>query len=209
MEGVHVMKIHKIIISSIITLILLFSLSIPSFAASGINANEQRIINKVQEGLLINGSIYYPLKGYTQDVINYFNRSNVNVTKKEADNAITSIEDAYSLKNNKECTDILGKQSKFDLNDLPYKYKKQILDDGIAACASVGLVLTYNKSTGNVVIHDKTGKCIFDYRPVIIKQTGSVDMTSTYIGLGALTVVVAAGVVLSVKFKLLRFREEN
>lgn len=203
------MKISKIIISCVIVLIVLFSMAMPAFAASGINPHEKRILDKVKEGLLINGSVYYPLGPYTQDAINFFNRADVNSTKKEADNAIAYLDDAFSLRNNKECTDILGKQSKFDLNALPYKYKKQILDAGIGACASVGLTLTYNKATGNVVIHDKSGKLLFDFRPIIIKQTGSVDMTSTVIGLGTLTILIAACVIFSVKFKLLKFSKEN
>ena len=113
------MKISKIIISCVIVLIVLFSMAMPAFAASGINPHEKRIINKVKEGLLINGSVYYPLGPYTQDAINYFNRADVDVKKKEADEAISHINSAYALKDNKECTDILGQKGSFDLNALP------------------------------------------------------------------------------------------
>ena len=194
----------KKIFSIIISVAMVAVMAVPAFAASGINAAEKQIIDKVAGG----SNKYVALTQYQATMKNYFNQEGVDVTQAQADEINGYIQQIYDI-----ADDYVPVGQSYDLNNLPKSVKKIVLQAGIDACAVIGLTLVWDSATTKVIITDAQGNVIFEALPIVekvtkggnkgsqIKVTGSADMTVLYVGLGILAVVVAGGAVFVIKKK--------
>lgn len=194
----------KKIFSIIISVAMVAVMAVPAFAASGINAAEKQIIDKVAGG----SNKYVALTQYQATMKNYFNQEGVDVTQAQADEINGYIQQIYDI-----ADDYVPVGQSYDLNNLPKSVKKIVLQAGIDACAVIGLTLVWDSATTKVIITDAQGNVIFEALPIVekatkggnkgsqIKVTGSADMTVLYVGLGILAVVVAGCAVFVIKKK--------
>lgn len=194
----------KKIFSIIISVAMVAVMAVPAFAASGINAAEKQIIDKVAGG----SNKYVALTQYQATMKNYFNQEGVDVTQAQADEINGYIQQIYDI-----ADDYVPVGQSYDLNNLPKSVKKIVLQAGIDACAVIGLTLVWDSATTKVIITDAQGNVIFEALPIVekvtkggnkgsqIKVTGSTDMTVLYVGLGILAVVVAGCAVFVIKKK--------
>lgn len=187
------MKLFKKAFSVFLAVLAVAVLSVPAFAASGINKNEQKVIDLVAGGSKISGNYYAPLQSYQNTMRNYFNRDGVNVTAAEADGICSYIKKIYDQGYKYSTT-----APTVNLKILPYAWRKEILQAGIDAAKVIDLILVYNKSNNHVVISTQEGEVLFDQEPIItIKKTGS-DYTVTYVCVGIAGAVAVAGVATAV-----------
>ena len=194
----------KKIFSIIISVAMVAVMAVPAFAASGINAAEKQIIDKVAGG----SNKYVALTQYQATMKNYFNQEGVDVTQAQADEINGYIQQIYDI-----ADDYVPVGQSYDLNNLPKSVKKIVLQAGVDACAVIGLTLVWDSATTKVIITDAEGNVIFEALPFVekvtkggnkgsqIKVTGSADMTVLYVGLGILAVVVAGCAVFVIKKK--------
>ena len=194
----------KKIFSIIISVAMVAVMAVPAFAASGINAAEKQIIDKVAGG----SNKYVALTQYQATMKNYFNQEGVDVTQAQADEINGYIQQIYDI-----ADDYVPAGQSYDLNNLPKSVKKIVLQAGVDACAVIGLTLVWDSATTKVIITDAQGNVIFEALPIVekvtkggnkgsqIKVTGSADMTVLYVGLGILAVVVAGCAVFVIKKK--------
>lgn len=194
----------KKIFSIIISVAMVAVMAVPAFAASGINAAEKQIIDKVAGG----SNKYVALTQYQATMKNYFNQEGVDVTQAQADEINGYIQQIYDI-----ADDYVPVGQSYDLNNLPKSVKKIVLQAGVDACAVIGLTLVWDSATTKVIITDAQGNVIFEALPIVekvtkggnkgsqIKVTGSADMTVLYVGLGILAVVVAGCAVFVIKKK--------
>ena len=194
----------KKIFSIIISVAMVAVMAVPAFAASGINAAEKQIIDKVAGG----SNKYVALTQYQATMKNYFNQEGVDVTQAQADEINGYIQQIYDI-----ADDYVPVGQSYDLNNLPKSVKKIVLQAGVDACAVIGLTLVWDSATTKVIITDAEGNVIFEALPIVekvtkggnkgsqIKVTGSADMTVLYVGLGILAVVVAGCAVFVIKKK--------
>lgn len=187
------MKLFKKVACIVLAILAVASLSVPAFAASGINKAEQRVIDYVEDGARIGKNYYAPLQSYQNSMRNYFNRDGVNVTEAEADGILKFITQIYEKAHRYNST-----ATTINLKVLPYSWRKEILQAGIDAAKVIGLILVYNKSNNHVVISKPDGEILFDQEPIItIKKTGS-NLTLTIATTSTVLVVIGAGVFSSV-----------
>ena len=194
----------KKIFSIIISVAMVAVMAVPAFAASGINAAEKQIIDKVAGG----SNKYVALTQYQATMKNYFNQEGVDVTQAQADEINGYIQQIYDI-----ADEYVPVGQSYDLNNLPKSVKKIVLQAGVDACAVIGLTLVWDSATTKVIITDAQGNVIFEALPIVekvtkggnkgsqIKVTGSADMTVLYVGLGILAVVVAGCAVFVIKKK--------
>ncbi|WMJ85799.1 hypothetical protein [Anaerocolumna sp. MB42-C2] len=76
-------SMRKIIYSGCLLILLLFLSSKVCYGASGINSNEQEIINRVRAGFMVDGKYYTVDSKYINQGINYLNKDGVDITAEQ------------------------------------------------------------------------------------------------------------------------------
>ncbi len=172
-------------IIAILTLVILVAsmFAVGVNAAGAINANEQRVLDKLSTTVTANGKKYEIPKNYVNQAKNYF--LTIDMTKAQADEIMGYLAEGEALVKKE---DAKLTTSIVNLDSFNYSVKKEILELGKKACKVVGLTLTYD-GTYVKIVEDKTGKVAFIDEPIIKVTGANVSATAA--------VVVSAMVVLS------------
>ena len=165
-------------------------------AAGAINADEQKILDTLDQYIQLGTTKYHIPDEYIAQAKNHF--LTIDITKDQADEIIGYIN---------EGTEILKHDAtpneEFHMEVLPSAHKEELLALGQAACEVVDLTLTYDVDDTHVVITDNSGNTpvdVFDSKP-IIKTTGA-EVSAIVVTAAALAVVMVAAFVISKKVKL-------
>lgn len=162
---------------------------IPAAAASGINAEEQKVLDILKAGVSVNGKTVSLDASYINSAENYFNTDGVEVTADQASVVLTQIEAAKQVIIDNNIT---------DLKTINKKFQDQIIGYAQSAAKELGLTLSADYSSKTIVVKDSNGKTLFTASKVI-KNTGD-DFTMTLAVSGAIALLIAcAGVVAAKK----------
>ena len=163
-----------------------------AMAATGINANEQAVLNKLAEAIDLGAKGDYVIpQSYINTAKNYF-AGDCDMTAAEA-NAILALLDEGAAVIQEESTKVSG--SSFDLKKLPADAREEILAIGQEACEVVELELTFDTQSNKVVITEEGSNTPVFENSAVIKSTGSlVTIDATFVCVAvALCLVLSTG----------------
>lgn len=142
----------KKFVSILFAAMLIAALCISAFAATGINANEQAVLDKlsVSKAIGANNHEYAVPVEYVNTAKNYF-AGDCDMTEAQKDAIIGYIDQGIAIlkaqaDEQKITTDV------YKLRDMNAEARSKVLELGQKACAEVGLDLIYNGSTDQVII---------------------------------------------------------
>ena len=183
-------------ILAILTLVIIVAsmFAVGVNAAGAINANEQKILDKLSETYKVNSKTYSIPKNYVNQAKNYF--LTIDMTEAQAKEILGYLNEGEALVKKEEAkltTNVVN----FDT--FKYSIKKEILELGKKACKVVDLTLTYD-GTYVKIVEDKTGKVAFIDEP-IIKVTGA-NVTVTAAIAVSVMVLVSFGAMIIISKKV-------
>ena len=183
----------KKLVTVLLVVALVAVMAIPAFAATGINANEQAVLDKLSECKEMGAKqlkFYIPDK-YITSAKNYF-IGDCDMTEDEKNAIIAYIDEGAAIVK-KEADGQAFEGQVYNLNTMSQESRSAVLVLGQKACAEVDLNLVYNSAENKVVITTvKDGTVVFESAPVV-KTTGEdFPITAATIGL-AVVLTLAAG----------------
>lgn len=161
-------------------------------AAGGIDANEQKVLDTLKAGVVVNGKTVNLDASYITSAENYFMTDGVEMSDAQATNVMTQIEAAKKVIVDNKIT---------DLATMPKNFQDQIIGYADAAAKEMGLTLVADYSSKTITIKDKDGKVLMTAAKVI-KNTGD-DFTSTLALSGAIAILLAGAGIVAAKKGLL------
>ena len=183
----------KKLVTVLLVVALVAVMAIPAFAATGLNANEQAVLDKLAEFREMgsnNKKFYIPDK-YITSAKNYF-IGDCDMTEAEKDNIISYLDQGADIvKKEADAQKFSGEV--YNLAVMSQESRSAVLVLGQKACAEVDLNLVYNSAENKVVITTvKDGTVVFESAPVV-KTTGEdFPITAATVGL-AVVLTLAAG----------------
>lgn len=162
----------KKLVTILFVLALLVVLPLNAFAATGINANEQTVLDKLSTSEIIGESGWHfsiPQE-YINSAKNYF-AGDCDMTEAERDAILSYISSGMSIvKKEADSQDFKG--TEYHLSKMSASARDEVLALGKKACAEVELKLTYIPASNQVVITPMENNTpVFESAPVI-KTTG-------------------------------------
>lgn len=174
----------KKILSLVTTLALCAAFTITASAA-GLNANEQKILDELKAGVNVDGKMVNLDAGYINQAETYLASADVDITDAQAGTVISQVQAAKAVVVENKIT---------NLNTMPKKFQDQIIGNIQTAATTLGLTVSVNSASKEIVIKDKTGKIIASASKAV-KNTGD-NFTSTLALSGAIALLLAgAGIV--------------
>ena len=182
----------KKLVTVLLVVAMIAVLAVPAFAATGVNANEQAVLDKLSEYKEMGKNewkFYIPEK-YITSAKNYF-IGDCDMTEEEKDIIIAYIDEGAEIVK-KEADAAKFDGSVYNLNTMSQASRSAVLVLGQKACAEVDLNLVYNSAENVVIITTvKDGTVVFESAPVV-KTTGEdFPITAMTIGLAVAFVLVA------------------
>ncbi len=185
----------KKIIVSLLSVVLLLTLTVLSVSAAGdINANEQRVLNKLTTVVQVGQSKIIIPTSYINQARNYF--MTIDMSEAEADEIVKILDQGIAV--GRAELEAAGKNGRIlnNVNQMPYASKAKILSLGQQACAVINLTLTYVPENNTVVITENaTGKVVFDATPALKTTGGNGSLVPLYVAAGVLVLAVAGAIV--------------
>lgn len=192
--------------------VLLAVSMVPAFAATGINKNEQDLINYIKTAYVVDGVTITVPQEYFTAIENIFTK--VDVTDEQYKEIKAILDEALAFCKSKNLTEIA---------DITKTGSTQILLDYAAkALAVVGYKLsTKGRLTdadhGLLIFYDAEGNVVAELHPAIIKSkpgsgstsTGVVDKTGADYTAAAICGVSAVAVLAAASVAVKKFRKEN
>lgn len=183
----------KKILAILTVLVLVASVFTMGVSAAGaINANEQKVLDKLSETYTTKGKTYEIPDNYVNQAKNYF--LTIDMTEAQANEIMGYLKEGEALVKSEDAkitTNIVN----FDT--FKYPVKKEILELGKKACKVVDLTLTYD-GTYVKIVEDKTGKVAFIDEP-IIKVTGAEASVAPAVVISAIVILSFAAVMFVAK----------
>lgn len=185
----------KKLVSVMLAVMMVAALAVTAFAATDINADEQRIVDAAAQTRVIEGKVA-DIPAYTQNELKmYLMRDEVDLTAEQADAVVGKIN---------ECFDYVEENGIADMEtikNMPYEQRKHLLTLAQEAGAFVDLVVTYDFNAKQLVFSDQEGQLISAV-DTTIKFTGAETTTIVLLVAGVL-VLIAGGAVVAKKAGLL------
>lgn len=176
-------------LSFVACLVLCAAFTVQANAASGINAEEQKVLNILKAGVSVNGKTVSLDASYINTAENYMNSDGIDITAEQASVVINQVDAAKKVIIDNNIT---------DLKTMPKKFQDQIIGYAQSAAKELGLTLVADYSSKTIVVKDASGKVLFTASKVI-KNTGD-DYTMTLAISGAIALLIAcAGIVAAKK----------
>lgn len=157
-------------------------------AASGINTEEQSILDVLKTSVDVNGKSVTLDVSYVNSAENYMNSDGVNLTNQQASVVIAQIEAAKQVIVDNKIT---------DLKTINKKYQDQIIAYAQIAANELGLIIVVDYSSKTIIIKDISGNVLFTVSKVI-KNTGD-DYTTTLAISGAIALLLASAGIIATK----------
>lgn len=152
------MKIKKIMVA-VLTMAMVTASSVMAFAANGVSADEQKILDKLNAGVAVNGTTVKVPAEYVNQAEKYLAANDV--TADEVATIDSKIDDAFAVVKSENVT---------DLTKLSKDAKQKVLADAQSAAKVVGVTVTYDAKSGAVTGKTADGTVVL---------TGSVKADST------------------------------
>ena len=185
----------KKLVCMLFVLALIASLSFSVFAASGINANEQAVLDKLSTGKVIgdNGWTFEVPQEYINTAKNYF-AGDCDMTETEKDAILAYINKGMDIvKKEADAQEFSG--TEYSLSKMSQAARTEVLELGKDACAEVDLNLVYDAKANEVVITPVDSETpVFESAPVI-KTTGESFPVTAASVVAAVSVVLVMGTV--------------
>ncbi len=188
-------------ITAVLVAVVLVAFSAITVFAAGINSSEQAVLDELNSSVtMANGSMVIPAE-YVNQAENYFNT--IDMTEDESSQIISII---------KEGETFLANSGASNISDLSYAQKQELLAYGQKVVGVLGMTMTYDTASRNLIIYAPDGSIAFKATPTLtpagqivenpIKTTGADFNTMGLIVLGAVVVVLmGTGVAFVVKTK--------
>lgn len=141
--------------------------TVPAFAA-GINSSEQAVLDELGKSITMNGTKMVISDEYINQVSNYFNT--IEMTEDQSKTIITEINNCKKVLENSNVTNI-GNMSKAQ--------KQELMSYGEKAASVLELSMSYDKSTKQLTVSDKSSTVVFNAQPTLIKSSNSSENGST------------------------------
>ena len=162
----------KKLVTILFVLAMIAVLPLSAFAATGINANEQAVLDKLDSSAVIgaNGWTFSIPQEYVNSAKNYF-AGDCDMTEAEKDAILAYIDSGMAIvKKEADAQKFSGKE--YSLSKLGDAARSEVLKLGQSACAEIDLTLTYVPTSNQVVITPAGSNTpVFESAPVI-KTTG-------------------------------------
>lgn len=159
----------KKLLSVLFAVVIVASLCLSVFAASGINDAEKAVLEKLKttEKLGTKGAEFFIPTAYINAAENYFLTIDMTDAQKTAilgyvDQAIATIK--------AEAASYTGTAT-YQLKNMSASARQSVLRNGQDACAVVGATLVYDAATNKVVVTNSTNTVVFENTP-LVKSTG-------------------------------------
>jgi len=184
----------KKLLSLLISLVLVSLMFVPVFAATTINANEQRVLDRYVAGVALSAGKEVPTTAQVNVAKNFFMMDGVDFTAADADAVIASMDKVSAIT-----------KSVAKLDDLTSAQMTSILNaanDGAVAVSGLGLYVTYDSASKSFYLNGNNGLSVSQSSNGVIKQTGF-DFGTTYAVICGMVVALGATVILTKKYNLL------
>ncbi len=185
------------VILAFILVALIVSLSINAFAATGINANEQEVLDLLSSSIVlgVNDWKFEIPQKYINTAKNYFT-GNCDMSDAEKEAILAYINAGIEvIKNDAAAQNASG--TTFSLDKMSAEARSTVLSIGKSACEEVDLQLTYNSAENAVIITDKTSSTPVFESTAIIKTTGEpLTMDAAFVGIAVLVCLTAISFVM-------------
>lgn len=162
----------KKLVTILFVLAMIAVLPLSAFAATGINANEQAVLDKLESSAVIgaNGWTFAIPQAYVNSAKNYF-AGDCDMTETEKDAILACIDSGMAIiKKEADAQKFDGKE--YSLSKMGDAARAEVLELGQKACAEIDLSLTYVPASNQVVITPVGSTTpVFESAPVI-KTTG-------------------------------------
>lgn len=184
------MKLKKLLAVAV-AMTTMATISLTTFAATGINAKEQEILDKLQTEVTTKAGAKLSLPDdYLAQAKTYLSQPDIDITADQAEETLAQINDAIQVVKVSEAK---------TLKDLSMDDKQAIIASAQSVAEVYDLKLSYNADSKIVTLKDQDGTVIFKSGNVI-KTTGAdagivVALGSTF------AVVLAAGALIVLKKK--------
>lgn len=177
----------RVIATSLLALMLISVFATMAFAAGSINADEQRIIDKLNETVEVCGKSVTTATPYMNQAKAYLVRDGIDVTAAQADEIIGYINECQALAKTSSVVKENG------------AFTKEINEKILALGTKAAAVLDCKVITkGNVVyIYSPSGELIFEQTPAV-KFTG-MNTTALYVVIAVAVLAVLGAVVVTKK----------
>lgn len=183
----------KKLVTILFVLAMIAVLPLSAFAATGINANEQAVLDKLESSSVMgaNGWTFAIPQAYVNSAKNYF-AGDCDMTEAEKNAILSYIDSGMAIvKKEADAQKFDGKV--YSLSKMSDAARTEVLELGQKACAEVDLSLTYVPTSNQVVITSVGSSTpVFESAPVI-KTTGQDFALNAGMIVVAVVAVIALG----------------
>ncbi len=147
------------IASLLVAAALVSTVSVSAMAAD-INEAEQAVLNELNGSVVMKGQKLVISEEYKNQAKNYFNT--IDMTQEQSDNIVAELKRAEQL---------ITEQGKGDAGDIPemlYAKKRELLAMGQNMVSQVGLTMSWNAATKEIVIADADSTVLFQGKPILV-----------------------------------------
>lgn len=180
-------KLMKLLLS----LVLMSLFVLPVLGASDVNAEEQKVLDKLTAGVTIDGKTVDLSAEELNLAKNFFMRDEIDLTAADVAGLLTAIDAAAKIMQDAKVSDI----TKLSTDDKLALLK--VAQDAVAAVESVELTFAYDFDTNIAQILGAEGVVLAEStvttESTVIKDTAN-NLSVTWILLGALSLVIIGGV---------------
>lgn len=179
------MKLKKVLAVAT-AVVTMAALSLTSFAATGVSAQEQKILDMLSKTVTTQSGAKLTIPSeYLAQAKTYLAQSDVDLDADTVADALAQIEEAI---------EVVEASDAKTFNDLSKADKEAILAAADSVAADLDLTLTYNSTTKAITIKDADGNVVFKTGN-IIKKTGAEAYAPIAMASVAAVVVLAGSVV--------------
>jgi len=175
-----------------LALLLIMSTGVNVFAASGINADEQRVLDALSQSVTTQAGVSLTLPSrYISQAKTFMLKDGVDLTASQCDQIIAKTNEAVAL---------IAATSATRLLEIPLDVQSKFVEQAKGAASVIGLTLSYNATTRESTVTDASGSIVATSGSTV-KQTGT-DFSSTFLIGGLLAVLILASGVYAKKSNL-------
>ena len=149
------------IASLLVAAALVSTVSVSAMAAD-INEAEQAVLNELNGSVVMKGQKLVISEEYKNQAKNYFNT--IDMTQEQSDNIVAELKRAEQLITEQ------GKGDAGNISEMLYAKKRELLAMGQNMVSQVGLTMSWNAATKEIVIADADSTVLFQGKPVLVTE---------------------------------------
>ncbi|MEE0265673.1 MAG: hypothetical protein UD936_08620 [Acutalibacteraceae bacterium] len=149
-------------ISALVIAVVISAMATVSASAAGINDAEQAVLDELGTSVTMQGTEMVYSDDYVNQVKNYFNT--VEVTDSESKEMISAIQEGKDYMKNSGAKNVM---------DMTYAQKEAVLGYGKKAVGTIGMTMSFDKTTKELTIKSPNGDVVFCGSPNLVAKGGS------------------------------------